>query len=752
MSTNYTDSIQESLKDITSKEQILGKGLTMPNNATNSGVRKIMYASQTEAALVLTKGEIPYYGTGYENRFGDKSSSILATDNMNGLDSSYEVIKKVSKFDYAPNHHYWLILRDIYNNKLSIVERVSYNYRTEVYGYLHNNSMMDTYAYEGRIIPNGTVLRRSIGFDQYGNKVSGTNINTAYMALDNNMEDSIVISDTCAEKLSAPLIRTVKILLNENDIPLNIYGDDTIYKVHPDIGEEVKDGILLAYRREKREESIYTQSVQRLQSIMMSDDKITIKGKVIDINIYCNNVEHISNSTYNQQFLSYYNNRIRVANEIVNAVGPYIAQGFELSYDLQKIFELSKSEINGYKFVDRKSFSNISIEFVVMENRPLGVGDKVSDRYGGKGVVSKIVPSELMPKLPNGQPIEMIKNSSTMYNRENAGQIFELEINYISMCILDRIRDPKNGYNAETAVSEIIKFLEIQSPSEAEYMKAVLSLYSMDELAYFVDSILSKTCIMVSNNPLSETMTIDKLGDLYKAFPWVKQQPLKIPIKDSNGNYRFIDTRRPVVASPIYCLRLKQFSEEKFSAASLSSTNLRNENTKSKASKNYREPNSNTPIKFGYMESGDLNHMGAEYVVLNLMLHALSPHGRRLVEQIATGDPYNVDVKLDRKARNRSAEILNARLKTMGYRIKFEKKKKQWKPAVLIPAVLFSGNYMSDAITFHEEGYDYDHYYETLDEIEKIKKKCAVLIDAVRFHEKADVLDGIDLFDIVDKK
>ena len=163
---------------------------------------------------------------------------------------------------------------------------------------------MDNYSNPGTIIHKGDIIRRSTGFDQYGNKTSGRNINVAYMALDNNMEDSVVISSRCSDLLSAPLLRTVKVIINENDIPLNIYGNDDMYKVYPDIGEDVKDGILMAYRRDKKEEAIYTQSVKRLQEIMMSDDKITIKGKVIDINIYCNNPEYIKTNAYNQQFLA----------------------------------------------------------------------------------------------------------------------------------------------------------------------------------------------------------------------------------------------------------------------------------------------------------------------------------------------------------------------------------------------------------------------------------------------------------------
>lgn len=736
MEGSYVDKIQKSMSTLTSKEQMLGKGLNMPNNATSSGARKIMHNTHQSHSLVLSCGEVPYVATGYENRFGDESSSIIKTDHR------YEVIAKIPKFSYCPDHHYFLIVRSLDDDTLDIIERVSYKYVTEVYGYLYNNAIMDSYSVPGTIIEKGTVIRRSTGFDQFGNRTSGRNVNVAYMALDHNMEDSVIISDECSEKLSAPLIRNVKIIINENDIPLNIYGNDDIYKVFPDIGEDVKDGILMAYRREKREEAIYTQSVQRLQEIMMSDDKITIKGKIIDIDLYVNNPEYINKSTYNKQFLAYYNDRLRSDQDLINAVGPYIAQGYKMTYALQKKFAFAKDELNGKKFIDKKQFSNITIVFTVMENRRLGVGDKVADRYGGKGVISKIIPTALMPKMANGMSIDMIKNSSTMYNRENAGQIFEMEINYISMCILDRLRTTP-GVTLEYAFQEIVKFIEIQSPKQAAELKSYASTLGAQDFCWLIESIMSKTCIPISNEPISETMDIDKLGALYQAFPWIKQNYVKVPMKDSNGNTRFVDTRRPMIAAPQYCIRLKQFAEEKFSATSLSSTNLKSENSKSKASKNYREPNSNTPIKFGQMESGDFDHMGTEYVVINLMLHSLSPHGRRLVEQIATGDPYDVDVKIDSKAKNRSAEILNARLKTMGYRLVFSKTKKRKKYAVLTPAVEFGVNspdYKTQAIEYMEDGYDFDHWYKTIEEIESLKKKMAISIPAVTYVDDMEVV------------
>ena len=725
----FVEEVNKSAEQLDSLEGMLGKGLNIPYNPTNSGARKIMNGTHQSHTLVLTRGEVPYIMTGFENRFGERSSSILK------VDTDYEVVAKISKFSYAPNHHYFLIVRDLNKPELDIIERVSYNHRTEMYGYLHNNTIMDSYATPGMIIPKGEVIRRSTGFDQFGNKTNGRNINVMYEALDDNMEDSVVISDYCSKILSAPLIRNVSIIINENDIPLNLYGNDTMYKIFPDIGEDIKDGILMTYRREKREESIYTQSVARLQQIMMSDDKVSLKGKVIDIDIKCNNPEHIRSRSYNQQFLAYYNDRMRFNNELIAVVAPFIAQGYKLSYELLKRFTLANDEINGKKFIDKKAFSNIIIEFSVMENRVLGIGDKVADRYGGKGVVSKIIPQENMPKLPNGQYIDMIKNSSTMYNRENAAQVFELELNYISMNILDLIRESK--ITAEDALDMIYKFLDIISPGEADYMRRYTARYDYNELIMFIESMLARTCIYVSNLPVTECIDIDILAKLYDAFPWIEQCYLQVPMVNSNGQVRYVQTRRPVVAAPQYCIRLKQFAEEKFSATSLSSTNIMNENAKSKAAKNYKEPHSSTPIKFGQMESGDLDHMGSEIVALLLMLHSSSPHGRRLVEQIAVGDPYNVDVRLDTRAKSRSAEKLNARLKTMGYRLVFKKIKKVKKYAFLKPGLIFQDdpNTLKPGIIEHDEGYDYDHWYKTLDEIEEIKSKQGILNPGILFYE-----------------
>lgn len=724
MNFDYVNEVEEHVGRLTSKEQMLGKGLNIPFNATNSGSRKIMNITHQSHTLVLSRGEVAYVGTGYENRFGDYSSSIMHAE------GNFQVIAKISKFTNAPNHDYYLILADCYSNTLHVVHRISYKYMTEIYGFLYNNSVLDSLSIPGSMIEKDTVMRRSTGFDEYGNKTNGRNLNIMYCSTDNNMEDSIIISDVCSNDLmAAPIIHKIRKVINENDIPLNIHGDAEHYKTFPDIGEESK--VLCAFRREDKDDAIYTQAVSRLQQTMMSDEKITVSGTVIDIDVFCNNIPNLTNNMYNVQFKYYFEERQRMCADVVRVVSPFVSQGYQLSYDLQKFYYQCKEELSGKEFMDKRKFSNMIVDFYVMEVKPLGVGDKVADRYGGKGVISKIVPQNMMPQLPNGQYADMIKNSSTMNNRENPGQLFELSINYVSMCILDYIR--KSVLDAEEAYAMILKFLHIISPKEEEEMRVFVENLKPDDFTFFISSIVDEVCIHVSNDPITDEMNIDIIGMLYEEFSWVCPVKAYVPVRNSNGQYRKVLSRKPIIIAKQYILRLKQLAEEKFSATSLSSTNIKSENAKSKASKSYKEPFSNAPIRFGYMETGDYLHMGGDIVIINLMMYSLSPHGRRLIEEMYVGDPYDIDIKLNSKARNRSVEQLNAKLKTMGYRMVFSKKLKKFTPLVSIPLVEFEDEPGQELVSFMGDEYDFDHWYNTVDSTKNVLKNSLIQINMVSF-------------------
>jgi hypothetical protein len=179
--------------------------------------------------------------------------------------------------------------------------------------------------------------------------------------------------------------------------------------------------------------------------------------------------------------------------------------------------------------------------------------------------------------------------------------------------------------------------------------------------------------------PISSKMSIDKVRELYHAFPFLnKYCPVCVPQKDSNGNYRMVHTRRPVVIGYKYIFRLKQLAEEKFSAVSLASTNIRNENSKSRMSKTHNARFPSTPVRiFGEMESSTLTaHLGIDYFLTEFLITSASPQARRKHEKLLTGDPFEFNIDVDEDATSQSADIAQAYLKTLGCKFRFIKLKK----------------------------------------------------------------------------
>ena len=70
-------------------------------------------------------------------------------------------------------------------------------------------------------------------------------------------------------------------------------------------------------------------------------------------------------------------------------------------------------------------FRALRIRIYLAEKRRIQVGDKMSGRHGNKGIVSKILPRQDMPYLPNGSPIDIVLNPLGVPSRMNVGQVFE---------------------------------------------------------------------------------------------------------------------------------------------------------------------------------------------------------------------------------------------------------------------------------------------------------------------------------------
>lgn len=680
---NLAKYIADAESRIPDQNYALGKGLLQPFRGTNSGSRAIMQNVQLDQRLSLMDPEPPIIATGHENRYGQMSSNYIVND------SNKIVIDKISKYpwDISDTRRAYIVTLDPVTNEIDILERKPYEHVSESFGYTFNSKYLDGLMV-GDIIPEGKITTKTRSFDDNDLRQDGLNLRTIYVASGLTTEDPVIVSKSTAEKFASPLIDSIRVMINDNDILLNLFGGDRIneYKTFPDIGEEITDGILCCIRREKKdEEALFAQSWERLKTLMVSDEPYSISGgRVVDVDVRCNNPEALKESVYNQQIYKYYLANKEFATNVVKCIKPLLDKGCTPSYRLGVFLERCQDMMNDVNYINEKVFNNIIMDITVMRVIPLHKGDKITDRYGGKGVVSEILDDNMMPKImiaPNMyEPVDIVYNKCTCVNRLNPGQLFEVSLTYISEKILEFIAD--NHLNHFEASSMIYKYLTIVSPLEAESFRTTYDHMMDEDKEYFINSIIDDGFIYLVVNPFDE-MSLDKLRELYKEFPFVQQAKVLVKQKDSNGNYRDVPTNRLLTAGHKYIYRLKQFAEEKFSVVSLASTNIRGENTKSKASKQHKILFPSTPVRFGEMEWGDLIHISAvEQMIQILMLLSTSPGARRLCENLLTGDPLKMDVKLDNNSTSRSAEIVAAYLKTMGLRLTIKKIPKKRKGAL----------------------------------------------------------------------
>ncbi len=78
---------------------------------------------------------------------------------------------------------------------------------------------------------------------------------------------------------------------------------------------------------------------------------------------------------------------------------------------------------------------NVVVRCYIAQKRKISVGDKMAGRHGNKGVVSRILPSEDMPFLPDGTPLDIVLNPLGVPSRMNIGQVLEVHLGYAASAL-----------------------------------------------------------------------------------------------------------------------------------------------------------------------------------------------------------------------------------------------------------------------------------------------------------------------------
>ena len=534
----------------------------------SSAARAQMLTQHLPQSLVLKNPEFPNVSTGYEDVYGDFSTCYNTTDH------NYQVVKKICKHG---NYVYTLLLYDKKHDMYHIAQRNEVHHFSEHYGYTWNNDVIDSLQ-EGDIIPKDTVLSKAPCFDDEMNFGYGVNANVVYVISQRTIEDAMLISESFAKKLTVDNVEECRVTLNDNDIPLNLYGDKELYESFPYVGSKVSNAILMGVRSRNKKNDHITMKNSMLRKIIDSDTLYQFneaKTMVADIDMYSNRpIDDIPDNEAYRQVKNCYESICKYWTSIYNTLDEIINGGGSSTYsvELSRLYQKAKDFLDpAVKYTDDgKIFSNISIEFTLVETIPVRQGSKICGRFGNKSV-SRIVPDEEMGITEDGIVPDIQCDVLGVPGRLNSGQLFEQGLNWVAEKVRAKI------CKASSRKEKIDIYLDfIKDVDQEQYEKAIKFFDTedgdtIDEQLKIVEDV----ALHIHQSPFY-SITGERLKKLFEKY---KMKPKYMYYKDDNGNeYK---TLRPMVVAKEYMMRLKQEPVTKFSSRSLS----------------YENPISCTPIK-----------------------------------------------------------------------------------------------------------------------------------------------------------
>lgn len=555
----FEKEIKHRVKELDSMEDVLAIGsLTMVSYA--SSARSAMLTQHLVQALVPNNPEVPGVSTGYEHMFGEFSSSYKSTD------SKLTVIKKIKKYGDTV---YTLLVQDK-NGMFDIIERREVKHLAESYGYRYINDVIDSYN-QGDKIPKDTVLYKSPCMDEYGNYRYGVNAKCVYVVSQETIEDAIVVSESFAKRLSTTKVDTCTVMINDNDILLNVYGNNSEYKAFPDIGEKMKNSIVCATRKKNKTLDQLNMKNSNLRKLYPNDDIFQFQDNyyVADINIWANKpYDEIPDIPAYAQLRKYYKRSIDYYTEIYNIFGKIInTEGSKYSKEFSNLYAKARDFLDPTcKYAeDEKIFSNLLVEFTLYKSVKLFRGCKLCGRYGNKSVISKVISDKEMGITEDGIVPDIRIDALGVLGRLNSGQCMEQELNWIANLVQSQIAQKKD---LDKQFKLLFKFIKMVNRDQYNDLVEYVDGLSEDEKKDFINDIINDR-IYIMQSPIY-SITGDEMLELYNEF-----EPKKVKMIYTDLDGRQIESIRSMIVADEYFLRLKQEPISKTSVRSKSLINPR---------------------------------------------------------------------------------------------------------------------------------------------------------------------------------
>ena len=111
---------------------------------------------------------------------------------------------------------------------------------------------------------------------------------------------------------------------------------------------------------------------------------------------------------------------------------------------------------------------NMVVRVYIAQRRKISVGDKMAGRHGNKGVVSRILPQEDMPFLPDGTPLDIVLNPLGVPSRMNIGQVLEVHLGYAAKTLGWKVATPIFDGADEKDIAETLKLAGLREDGKSD--------------------------------------------------------------------------------------------------------------------------------------------------------------------------------------------------------------------------------------------------------------------------------------------
>ena len=370
--------------------------------------RALMGSNMQRQAVPLLITDRPVVGTGLEHRAAKDSCMVAVTD-VDGTVTRV-VGDEVQVTDNQGRVHRYILMKYVRSNQDTCI-----NQRPIVR--------------EGDVLKAGDVI--ADGASTNGGELSlGKNVLVAYMPWEGyNFEDAILLSERLVHD---DVFTSVHIEKLEIDARQTKLGPEETTREIPNVSEDA-----LRHLDER--------GIVRIGARVYADDilvgKVTPKGES----------EHppeekLLRAIFAEKARDVKDNSLRV---------PHGEGGRVVDV---KVFDREKGD-------ELPPGANTVIKVYIAQKRKVSVGDKLSGRHGNKGIVSRILPKEDMPFLPDGTPVDIVLNPLGVPSRMNVGQTYE--------CLLGLASYLTKNYYEAPPFDEMYGANQSERATKAELLKGI---------------------------------------------------------------------------------------------------------------------------------------------------------------------------------------------------------------------------------------------------------------------------------------